>query len=179
MIVLYVAALSAGFLLAVYAMLHGVERGGASYGETQAPARRTRLSLPALAAACAFFGATGYAFNRWGVLGEPRRALLALAVGGLAASAAVALVRRWARAPSTEQGVDPRFFLMGHLARVTRAIEGAAEGAITYEMNGARHASAARSADGSAMAADTDVVIERIEDGVAYVEAWSQVEQRL
>lgn len=179
MIVLYVAALSAGFLLAVYAMLHGVERGGAEYGEGGTRSRKTRLSLPALASALVFFGGAGYTLARWSLVTEPRRSLVALLAGGVAAAVAVALVRRWARDPSTEHGDDPRFFLMGHPARVTRAIGPAGGGMISYEVNGAPRATAARSADGSVLAAETDVVIERIEDGVAYVEAWSEVEQRL
>lgn len=178
-IVLYVATLSAGFLLGVYAMLYGVERGGAEPGELQMTPRRMRLSLPALAVAMTLFGATGYVMARWTSVVEPRRALVASAIALALAFLSVVLVRRWTRAPSTEHGDDPRFVLMGHLARVTETIGGQTEGAISYEINGARHAQRARSTDGSVLAAGSEAVIEKVEDGIAYVEAWSQVEQRL
>ena len=52
-------------------------------------------------------------------------------------------------------------------------------GASAYEIDGTQHATPALSLDGAAVAAETDVVIERVEDGLAYVEPWDQVEQRV
>jgi hypothetical protein len=37
----------------------------------------------------------------------------------------------------------------------------------------------ARSLDGTGIPPGTDIAIERLEDGIAYVELWSQVEERL
>jgi hypothetical protein len=42
-----------------------------------------------------------------------------------------------------------------------------------------KYATPALSLDGTAVAAGTEVVIDRLEEGVAYVEPWVQVEQRL
>lgn len=179
MTTLFVLALSAGLLLAVYAMLHGVERGGASYGQLDAPPSRMVLSLPAAAAALSAFGAGGYVLARWGGIEEARTLALALLAALVIAGVVVVLVRRWARSPATVDGDDPRFFLMGHLAHVTEAIARDGEGRIAYQVNGASHASRARSTDGSPLPANSEVVIEKIEDDVAYVESWSEVERRL
>lgn len=179
MTTLFVLALSAGLLLAVYAMLHGVERGGATYGQLPAPPSRMVLSLPATAAALSVFGAGGYVLARWGGLEEARALALTLLAALVTAGMVVVLVRRWARVPATVNGDDPRFYLMGHLARVTEAIARGGEGRIVYQVNGASHASRAKSTDGSPLPADAEVVIEKIEDDVAYVESWSEVERRL
>ena len=69
--------------------------------------------------------------------------------------------------------------LQGHLARVLGAIGPADAGQISYDVDGARYAARAVSIDGQAVPAGTEVVIERIEDGIAYVEPWSAVERRL
>lgn len=83
-------------------------------------------------------------------------------------------------APSKRPKVefDPEV-LTGHIARVTAAISAAAAGAVVYTLEGRRHDVAAISLDGSAIQAGTDVVIERIENGLAFVERWEVVEGRI
>jgi hypothetical protein len=75
--------------------------------------------------------------------------------------------------------VDERYLLQGHPARVTRAITADGAGEIAYVADGRRYAVVARSLEGDALAQDTEVAIERVEDGVAYVERWTRVEERL
>lgn len=83
-------------------------------------------------------------------------------------------------APSKRPKVefDPEV-LTGHIARVTAAISAAAAGAVVYTLEGRRHDVAAISLDGSAIQAGADVVIERIENGLAFVERWEVVEGRI
>ena len=83
-------------------------------------------------------------------------------------------------APSMRPKVefDPEV-LTGHIARVTAAISAAAAGAVAYTLEGRRHVVAAMSLDGSPIQAGVDVVIERIEDGLAFVERWEVVEGRI
>jgi len=73
---------------------------------------------------------------------------------------------------------DPEV-LTGHIARVTAAINAATAGAVEYTLEGRRHDVAAISLDGSAIQAGADVVIERIENGLAFVERWEVVEGRI
>jgi hypothetical protein len=83
-------------------------------------------------------------------------------------------------APSKRPKVefDPEV-LTGHIARVTAAISAAAAGAVAYTLEGHRHDVAAMSIDGSTIQAGVDVVIDRIENGLAFVERWEVVEARI
>jgi membrane protein implicated in regulation of membrane protease activity len=83
-------------------------------------------------------------------------------------------------APSRRPKVefDPEV-LTGHVARVTAAIGAAAGGAVAYTLEGRRHDMPAISLDGSPIQAGADVVIERIEGGLAFVEPWEAVEGRI
>ena len=46
-------------------------------------------------------------------------------------------------------------------------------------MDGAQYAIPARSFDGSPLEVGDEVMIDRIEDGIAWVEAWAVVEKRI
>ena len=69
--------------------------------------------------------------------------------------------------------------LQGHLARVTKPIHPDVDGEVAFDFGNEHHVLRARSCDDAALAAGTDVVIERIDDDIAYVEAWAEVEKRL
>jgi membrane protein implicated in regulation of membrane protease activity len=178
MIILFVAALSAGLLLGVYFMLYGVERGAPVFSIPTQP-RKFRFSLPAAGAALSVFGGVGYVLTTRLGVAPVSAVLVSSAVAAVGSVAALLAVRRWSREPSTELGDDPRFFLQGHPARVTSAAGEDGVAQIAYEVDGARHAIPARSTDASILLTGSDVVIEKIEDGVAWVEPWVQVEQRI
>jgi hypothetical protein len=73
---------------------------------------------------------------------------------------------------------DPEV-LTGLIARVTSAIGPLATGAVAYTVEGLRRELAAVSVSGVAIAAGTDVVIDRVAGGTAFVELWETVEARL
>ena len=54
-----------------------------------------------------------------------------------------------------------------------------AAGAVAYTLEGHRHDVAAMSLDGQPIQAGADVVIDRIENGLAFVERWEVVEGRI
>jgi hypothetical protein len=74
---------------------------------------------------------------------------------------------------------DERYVLQGQLARVTKPMSGDVEGEVTFRFGNEQRYVRARDLDGGSIAADSEVVIERIEGDVAYVEAWQEVEKRL
>lgn len=188
---LFLGSLLLGLLLAVFAMLHGVERrpepaaaapgrtggGGVAGGEAERPS--ARLNLPLLAGFATVFGATGYLLHRYSTLAPLPSIGIAALVGAVGAVGAVTLVARWALGGAPLDTEDPRYVLQGHLARVTAPIEGERGGEIAYVVDGARHVVRARSLDGGTVPLDAEVVIERIEDDLAFVERWAVVEERL
>jgi membrane protein implicated in regulation of membrane protease activity len=176
MTLLYLGAFIAGLLLAVRVMMYGVERPrDASLGGE----RSFRLSPAVLLAFLVTFGITGYALTRLWPASDVVRVVVAAVAGTGAAIAAGYLVRKWWTVTPEHDVDDERYVLQGHIARVTKSIRADVDGEVTYELGDQRHQLKARSFDAAAIAEGTEVVIERIEGDIAYVEAWQEVEKRL
>ena len=178
---LFLGLFLAGLVLAVGAMLFGVERTRPS--ASGSPTIGARLTVPNVAAFATVFGAVGYLLHRYSSLGTAATFLIAAIAGALGVVGSVLLVARWALPAVAAEVVDERYLLQGHPARVT-AIVGDGSGApgayeISYAEGSATHSLRARSLEGETLTPGSEVVIERVEDGIAYVEAWSVVERRL
>ena len=172
--ILFVATFIAGLVLAVFAMLHGVEH--LRRNRTRAPS--PFFNFPAIAAFAIGFGAVGYPIASrtrlptWGILA------IAIASGALATTAMITLLATWALA-GTSTSVSEADSIQGQFATVTREITPSTPGEISYEYSGNIVRVPARILGGSSVAIGSDVVIDRIQDGVAFVEEWATVEQRL
>ena len=185
MLVLFVLSLLTGFALGLRLMLRGVLKesdpatGGAPGGAAQRR-MRARVVSPVATAVLAAFGLTGAVLVR-GLGWSARPSLFAALAMSAAAAMLAAWVRSWAldpRAP-VDPDDDPRYVVQGLPALVTRAIAAARAGEVTWRRDGRTEVTPARSIDGADVAEGTDVVIERLEDGVAWIETWGQVEARL
>ena len=181
---LFLALFLAGLVLGVGAMLFGVEkRRVPGDGISGAPTIGARLTVPNVAAFAAASGAMGYLLRHYSSLGTVAVFIIAAAAGVAGVIGASLLVARWALPAVAAEVVDERYLLQGHPARITRVISdptGAASAyEIAYEEAGTTHVLRAQSIEGTELAPASDVVIERVEDGVAYIEAWSVVERRL
>jgi hypothetical protein len=121
--------------------------------------------------------------HRYSALSTAAVLVLAAAAGVIGVIGASLLVARWALPAVAAEVVDERYLLQGHPARVTRIVSDSAGAPsayeISYEEGGATHVLRAHSLEGTALTPGADVVIERVEDGAAFVEAWSVVERRL
>ncbi len=175
MTVLYLASFIGGLILAVRIMTHGVERPREEHPTGD---RSFRLSTPVIVSFTMLFGAAGYLLTRGGASSSIAIPVAAL-LGAAGAIIAANLVRRWWRVVPEHDVDDERYVLQGHLARVTKSIGPDVDGEVAFELGGDRKRLRARGSLGGAIAADTDVVIERVEADVAYVEAWADVEKRL
>lgn len=165
-----------GIGLAVIAMLAGVER---RVPATDARTISVRFSRPILSAFFLGFGALGYILARATALGPGWLFGLAAIGGAVMVTLAILTIAAWA-VPSAKRDVpDARFELQGFLAQVLEPMEGERAGRVRYEIDGRAHDLRAVSLEGSFIPEASDVVIERVEDGVAYVELWEQVERRL
>ena len=184
--VLAVVAFLSGLLLVVRVMLFGVQRRVA---DDDLRHRRWPLALAAFLTAS---GALLYArAAKQGVTAGWSAAVVLL---GLAAGAgAWWLVKRSAAIPSTDPEDDPRYRFQGHVARIIKPIEmkGADEGGeeagrIAFSFDGKTYELNARWSPGAGAferrtlgLADNEVVIERVDGDVAFVEPWAVVEERL
>jgi hypothetical protein len=192
---LFALSFIVGAVLAVFVMLVGVVRvpGGSvpeipvgtgpfvSRERLMAAASRmsARYHLPVLAAFTFAFGLTGYALSRFTQLGSVAQVAIAGVAGGGFAVFAATMVAKWALPAARMDIPDERFLLQGHFARVLREIYPGRPGLVAVEIDGISHTAPALSLLGERIAAGTEVVIERIEDQVAFVEPWSTVEQRI
>ena len=182
---LYLAAFLTGLVLGVYAMIRGVERIGSGRSlELDALGRplgsaRMALSAPIFSAFATVFGITGYLLWRYNQLAIPAQLAVATGIALVGTVVATRAVAHWATQAAQHDVVDERYLLQGHPAEVVAAIASSGSGQIAYVVGGKRYATPAQSLDGMPVAVGTDVVIDRVENGVAYVEPWVEVEQRL
>ena len=133
----------------------------------------------ALAAFAVGFGAVGYPLASHTRLSPWAIVLIAIATGILCVVGTITLLARWALR-GTPIAADEADEIQGQFALVTRDIPTGAPGEISYERLGKKEVrTLARSLSERPLAAGTEVVIDRIENGVAFVEEWTVVEQRL
>ncbi len=163
----------AGLLVGVRVMVAGVERSGRD-GELQV---RTRWAM--LGGMLTLAGFVGSLMARLQTSLSVRVAVTSLAVVcGVVAARLV--VRRAVAMPVRDQEFDPRFELQGVPAIVVESIPAAGDGFVRLpEGSGIAMPLRARSLDGAPIACGVEVGVERIDDGVAFVEAWSAIEARL
>jgi hypothetical protein len=172
----FLAAFIGGLVLAVFAMLHGLEHMRRNHNKAPSPF----FNLPAIAAFAVGFGAVGYPIATRTHLPGWAVALIAIGGGVLAISGMISLLAFWAlRGGRAASEMSETEELQGQLAVVTTQIGTGAPGEISYEFHGERRVVAARTIDGSIVPSGAEVVIDHIEDNVAFVEAWAVVEQRL
>jgi membrane protein implicated in regulation of membrane protease activity len=173
---LYLASFVGGLLLAVRIMIAGVER---PREEHPAGERTFRLSPPVIVAFALVFGIVGYILTQQQIGVAGARFVIAVVLGALSAAVTARLVRRWWAVTPEHEVDDERYVLQGHLARVTKPIRSDVDGEVAFELGQQQRVLRARSVDDMALAAGAEVVIERIEDDIAYVESWMEVEKRL
>src|SRR5690606_13707740 len=99
------------------------------------------------------------------------RMLVASLAGGFAVALVLALLTLWARPALAEATEDPRYVLQGIPALVTRAVSSGGAGEIAYEVDGRAIVTPALDFQGGEHEVGAEVVIDRIEDGVAFVES--------
>jgi hypothetical protein len=165
--------LLAGLLVGVISMLGGIDRK-ARHG-----AWVKYLNLPTAGAAAALFGIVGYPLAKYSSLGVAAILAIAGASALAAAGGVVAIIAGWAVPSAARHVEDPRYALQGHPARVSQGIALTGAGEITFEHDGERRTVPAVGLEGASIAAGTEVVIERVENGIAYVELWSNIEREL
>ncbi len=171
--VVYLVVFLCGLALAVNAMLHGASR----WRRRRSGAPSPLINPPTIAALAAGFGASGYLFHTHTSMNRLLVLLIASAIGMAAFAGMTVLMAKWAlRRPAS---IHEEEEVNGQVAQVTREITAEDEGEITYFAWDEKHVLRAQSLDGSEIAVGEEVVVDVVENGVARVELWSVVEQRL
>ena len=179
--------LLSGLVLGVFAMLYGTERHVHS---RIAPHERQSEHDPAsepsplfnLASIAAFtfgFGLTAYLITSHTSLPMAVQVVIAGVAGALAMTVQSVLIARWAIPSARAEQIDGRYLLQGTIGRTTSAIPTDGVGQMMYILDGESYTLPARNMDPSAVCDNTEVVIDRVEGGVAFVELWTRVESRL
>lgn len=169
----YLLVFAAGLGAAVYTMLQGV---------TPAPAARvtTRvgmLTAPSVAAFAIVFGAVGYLCTTRTSLSPLAILLTAFVSGAATIPISAPLLARAARNRNSSSMEDLDF--EGQLAKVVGPLSDVSPGEIVYQRDGREFTQPALNLVPGTLAAGRDVVIDKIENGIAYVEDWESVEKRL
>jgi hypothetical protein len=171
--VVFVGSFVLGLVLGVRAMLTGVERAPRAAG------RRFSLNTPTIAGFLTVFGLVGFILDRFTTLSPVLDIGLAAVIGAISAVGALVLVAGWAIPGAKAEVVDERYELQGCVARVIEVHEDGVTGVIAFDVSGVQQKATAHGLDGARLVLGTDVAIERVENGIAYVEPWAQVEARL
>jgi membrane protein implicated in regulation of membrane protease activity len=144
-------------------------RGGAAHSGMHV----SWLNVSTILAFLAWFGGTGYLLTKYSHIVS----LFIVLVSTLAGLAAGWMVFRFLLklvGPSDEplQAEDRR--IVGSLAKVSMTIRENGTGEVIFPLGGGRSCSGARSEDGVAIEKGAEVVIEKYEQGIAYVKRWDE-----
>jgi hypothetical protein len=173
-IVIYLLVFLAGLALAVHVMLNGVVRW--KHRRSKKPS--AALNPPTVAAFAAGLGASGYLLSTRSGLSAWLVFLVSLIIGAAMLAGMIVLMAKWAlRSPVPLQSEEED--INGQVATVTKAIIGEQAGEISWYAWEKLHVLPARAFGGAKIPVGTEVVIDTVENGVARVELWSVVEQRL
>jgi hypothetical protein len=169
----FIALFLAGLILGVVSMLRGIQK------DSPPRTARAMFNLATIGALLTAAGAVGYPLARYTTLSSIAVSLIALMAGLAAWGLAVAMIAGWAVPSAARETEDERYALQGFVGKVTQAIGKGTAGEIAYQLEGAWHRQRARSLDGTPIESGTEIAIERIEDGIAWVERWSTIERQL
>ena len=172
---LFLATFIGGVLLAVRLMFYGAERHRRPAADTL-PLRRWE---PATVTFLVVFGVTGYLVTHDGRLSPVMGTSTSAVIGAICAAIITRFAIAAARFQPTHDPDDARFVLQGTVGVVTTDIPAGGEGVISYVDVADSPSLRAREIDGNAIATGVEICIDHLDDGIAYVELWARVEERL
>ena len=131
------------------------------------------LNASTILAFLAWFGGTGYLLTKYSHIVSLFIVLLATFAGLVAGWMVFRFLLKLV-GPSDEplQAEDRR--IVGSLAKVSMTIRENGTGEVIFPLGGGRSCSGARCEDGVAIEKGAEVVIEKYEQGIAYVKRWDE-----
>ena len=185
---LYLFCFAAGFLFSLVGIMgggahfhvhasHHAPTGGHHVPSSHGVPGRAAMSPfnpVTMAAFLAWFGGVGFLLTRYSSLWVVPALAIATTSGIAGAGALFLFLTRVL--VSADENLDPADFVMtGVLGKVSSQIREGGTGEIIYSQGGTRRACGARSDTGQAIPKETDVIVTRFEQGVAYVRRWTDL----
>lgn len=121
-----------------------------------------------------WFGGTGYLLERYGGFVVPVVLVLS-AVAGVAGATALFWFMAHVLMPHERAMTAEETATIGVVGKVSGTIRDHGTGEILFSQNGSRRFAAARSENGLPIPRDTEVVVMRYEQGIAWVRRWDEV----
>ena len=126
-----------------------------------------------LTAFLAWFGGTGFLITRFSSIWFALGLLISMGAGLFGAAIVFLFLSRVLI--SREENMDAADYeMVGVLGRISMPIRENGTGEIIFPLGGGRSCSGARSEDGAAIEKGAEVVIEKYEQGIAYVKRWDE-----
>jgi membrane protein implicated in regulation of membrane protease activity len=121
----------------------------------------------------AWFGGTGYLLTEHSAVWFVLALLISAGIGIAGAAVVFAIINKFAQ---HDRPLDPEDYRMeGMLGRLSSPIRTGGTGEMIFSQEGTRRSAPARSEDGIAIPNDTEVVVTRYEQGIAYVRRWDEL----
>lgn len=146
-----------------------IPRGGAASGAIHI----SWFNASTVLAFLAWFGGTGYLLTKYSHVLSFFIVLLATFAGFAAGWIVLRFLLKLV-GPSDVPLRDEERRLIGALAKVSMTIRENGTGEIIFPLGGGRSCSGARSEDGTCIEKGAEVVIEKYEQGIAYVKRWDE-----
>jgi membrane protein implicated in regulation of membrane protease activity len=165
-----------GHIGAAHGVAHGAAHSSGPAGKGashNASNHLTWFNATTVMAFLAWFGGVGYILAMHSHLAVLESFGVSI-LSGIAASYVVFRFMSRLMANGTGEMHDWDYRLEGSVGTVSMAIRANGTGEVIFEQSGARRAVGARCDGGKAIARGAEVVIERYENGIAYVQLWDE-----
>jgi membrane protein implicated in regulation of membrane protease activity len=181
---LFLGCFTFGLLFTVVSGLLGAFNGGhdlhfpgfhghAGHGGGHHHAHTSPFNGGTIAAFLTWFGGAGYLLTRYSGFAALSITAIASLVGLIGGALVFAFLAKFINPRLTVLAPED-FQVNGIVAKVTSTIHPGGTGEIVYTLGGTRHADGARAETGEQLERGTEVVILRVERGIAYVDRWSK-----
>jgi len=152
---------------------HGGGASGAKGGPAHADWHFSWFNASTLLAFLAWFGGTGYILAKYSNLVAMASLGLATLAGLVSGSIVFKFMVKLMHSSETQLD-EADYRVEGSVCTVTMPIRANGTGEVVFLLGGVRRSAGARTDDGKPIEKGTEVVIERHENGIAYVKRWDE-----
>ena len=149
---------------------HGV---GHAHAPTGHAGQISPFNVSTIAAFVTWFGAAGLLLTRYSGWTAAAIVTVATAAGIVGGGIVFVTLSRFLLPRLTTMNAED-YREAGTVGRLSVTIREGGTGEVTYELGGARRVDGARTLDGTPLEKGTEVLIHKVERGIAYVERWDE-----